>query len=139
MYDLTFDTDQMLTIFTLKFPSTGFYAFFCQHYLDEFQGEMDSYLTDSEGNAVEFNWTSEEDPEAPWGDVILACFLVWIVTLSGLLVIALPTHLGFAGHIDHWKGRIRADFVALLCCRRSSLSCNVFDSLRSDPSHHRRL
>ena len=95
MYDLTFDTDQMLTIFTLKFPSTGFYAFFCQHYLDEFQGEMDSYLTDSEGNAVEFNWTSEEDPEAPWGDVILACFLVWIVTLSGLLVIALPTHLGF--------------------------------------------
>jgi len=95
MYDLTFDTDQMLTIFTLKFPSTGFYAFFCQHYLNEFQGEMDSYLTDSEGNTVEFNWTSEEEPVAPWGDVILACFLVWIVTLSGLLVVALPTHLGF--------------------------------------------
>ena len=39
-------------------------------------------LTDSEGNTVEFNWTSEEEPVAPWGDVILACFLVWIVTLS---------------------------------------------------------
>ena len=95
MYELTFDNDQLLTIFTLKFASTGYYAFFCQHYLDEFQSEdMDGYLTDAEGNTIEFSWTSEEEPDAPWGNVILACFLVWIVTLSGLFVVALPTHLG---------------------------------------------
>ena len=97
MYNLKFDHETWMTMFTIKFEEAGYYAFFCEHYLSEFKyDKMDNVLTDSHGDAVTFDWESsvkEEDPKK-WGDVIGATILVWIVTLVGLLVIALPSHLG---------------------------------------------
>lgn len=98
MYSLTFDTDAWMTIFPMKFTEAGYYAFYCEHYLSEFHDDiMPSYITNSEGDALMFDWvqpTTVEEPEKKWGDVIGATILVWIVTLTGLLVIALPAHLG---------------------------------------------
>jgi zinc transporter ZupT len=99
MYTLTFDSDSWMTIFSMKFSSTGYYAFYCEHDLDEFHNDMmPSYLTNSHGDALMFDWISttaaEEETDKKWGDVIGATVVVWIVTLTGLLVVALPSHLG---------------------------------------------
>ena len=97
LYNLQFNHETWMTLFTIKFEEAGYYAFFCEHFLDEFHNDMmDHYLTDSHGDAVEFDWESTPETEHPkkWADVIGATILVWIVTLSGLAVIALPRHYG---------------------------------------------
>jgi zinc transporter ZupT len=93
LYDLHFNDDAWVSVFTFQFAATGEYAFFLEHDPDEFHNEdhFDSYLSDSHGDAIEFSYTSEDTEEEEtssniFGAAIGACVVVWFTTfvMAGL-------------------------------------------------------
>ena len=75
-YNLVFDEASWLTIFPITFPSPGYYAFFCEHFLSEFHNEdvTDSVLTNDKSTPIDFSWTSADEGNDP-----KRCFLFSIV------------------------------------------------------------
>ena len=93
-YQVIMDPDSWLSVFNVKFPANGAYAFFAEHMPSEFHftgGTEMELLKDGDSHDVTAAWASTDVAPAsrktPWGNTMLGCLFVWVVTLSGLVLI----------------------------------------------------
>ena len=93
-YQLTMDPDTWFSVFNIKFPSNGLYAFLAQHGPSEFVFEGGSeiaILKDGDHHDLAPAWdgttVAASARKTPWGNTMAGCFAVWCVTLSGLVLI----------------------------------------------------
>ena len=93
-YQVTMDPDSWLSVFNVKFPANGAYAFFAEHMPSEFHfagGTEMELLKDGDSHDVTAAWASTDVAPAsrktPWGNTMLGCLFVWAVTLCGLVLI----------------------------------------------------
>ena len=94
-YQLTLDPDSWFSVFNIAFPANGLYAFFSEHAPAEFTfdgGSEFAILKDGETHDVAPAWEMMSTTVAtarvvPWKNTMLGCFVVWCVTLSGLVLI----------------------------------------------------
>jgi UTP--glucose-1-phosphate uridylyltransferase len=93
-YQVTMDPDSWLSVFNVKFPENGAYAFFAEHMPSEFYfdgGTEMELLKDGDSHDVAAAWASTDVAPAsrktPWRNTMLGCLSVWVVTLSGLVLI----------------------------------------------------
>ena len=95
VYKLQFENPDLswFSLFNVKFPEDGHYAVLLEHHPTEFEVEgMDiDLLKDHQLNDVEAEFIDGESHSSSesdkWGDTMLGCFFVWLVTLSGLVLI----------------------------------------------------
>ena len=98
LYKLELVEDTWLSIFNVRFPAEGYYALFAQHSPSEYYEEGSNaleFLYDEEGHAIPPEYiegeteTSEHDEDdEPWGNTILGCGIVWMVTFTGIAILA---------------------------------------------------
>ena len=91
-YIVTFDEDSWLSVFNLQFAEHGYYALFTEHFPSEFHfegGTEMAFLKDADSHDVQPAWEPKtaEKRTTPWGNTMLGCLAVWVVTVSGVLLI----------------------------------------------------
>ena len=93
-YKMVMDKNSWLSVFNIKFPKNGFYALFTEHMPSEFKfkgGTDMEILKDGDKHDVKTAWASTDVAAAkkttPWKDTMLGCLAVWVVSLTGLILI----------------------------------------------------
>jgi UTP--glucose-1-phosphate uridylyltransferase len=92
-YQVAMSQESWLSVFNIAFPEDGAYAFFAEHMPSEFHfegGTEMALLKDGESHDVEPDWASDATDATrttPWGNTMLGCLAVWVVTLCGLVLI----------------------------------------------------
>ena len=97
-YKADLDANSWLTVFNVDFPSDGYYALYAEHDLSKFQINDETtvaFLMDAEGHAIEPSYyvgqphTDDKSSSDGWRDTMLGCLIVWAVTLSGVVILAI--------------------------------------------------
>jgi zinc transporter ZupT len=93
-YEVKLDSNSWLSVFNLQFTKHGYYAFFAEHHPSEFHfegGTEMALLKDKESHDVEPAWTVSTTVTTtrvtPWKNTMLGCLAVWVITVSGVLLI----------------------------------------------------
>lgn len=92
-YQVAMSQESWLSVFNIAFPENGAYAFFAEHMPSEFHfegGTEMALLKDGDSHDVEPDWASDATVATrttPWGNTMLGCLAVWVVTLCGLVLI----------------------------------------------------